>query len=387
MLKRLSITFIFNLLFSLTNHYYKHTLNLIMLCKRGVTMKTFCYEKFDNKHFTYSTLGKSTSVHSHTKRIKDYKIPKYKIREKLSGKFFAIKNKMRHYFKDNNSYFPIPGLSVTNVLGDTCNTMVPQGICVCEEYVLITAYDSLKEYNSVIYVLTNHKLITTLIYDKKTHMGGICYDGTYIWIAEGGNSEHGNEISYIKKEDFFNTINASIELKAKSIGLHGITPLRAKELNYTSFCSFYDNLLWIGTFSTNDTSHIYGYSIINKNNQLSLMPVQYIEAPPKSQGICFYKDNDTTYLCVSTSYGRRHNSVFRCYKLLDYNKQTENHNGINQIFKGNAYKTLILPSMSEQINITKDSIYCIFESGATKYVRTSSRPIGSYCIFDANKIF
>lgn len=342
-----------------------------------------------NTDYTYATTGEDTSVQSYARRIKDYKIAKYKICEKLSHQFWRKKRKFQHFLKDTNSYYPIPGLSVTNILGDICNTMVPQGICVCEDYVLITAYDSLKKYNSVIYVLKNHHIVTTLIYDKKTHMGGICYDGSYIWIAEGGGSAHGNEISYVTKEVFFDTINTSIKLKAKSILLPSITPLRAFGLKYTSFCSFYDNLLWIGSFSTNDTSHLYGYSIIKEKGQLTLKPIRYIEAPPKSQGICFYDDasNNTTYLCVSTSYGRRQDSVFRCYKLIDYAKSTNNFDDLNHILKGKSYKTLTLPSMAEQINIVNNSIYCIFESGASKYVKTSSRPIGSYCIFDAKKIF
>lgn len=342
-----------------------------------------------NMDFIYSTAGENTSIQSHNRRIKDYRISKYRIREKLSFLLWSKNKKMQHYLKETNSYYPIPGLSVTNILGDTCNTMVPQGICVCEDYVLITAYDSLKKFNSVIYVLRNHHIVTTLIYDKKTHMGGICYDGAYIWIAEGGGSAHGNEISYITKEVFFDTIKTAIEFNAKSIALPQITPLIASELTYTSFCSFYDNLLWIGSFNTNDTSHLYGYSIIEECGQLSLKATRYIEAPSKSQGICFYKDtaNNTTCLCVSTSYGRRQDSVFKFYNLLDYKMPTNSFNGVAQILKGSAYKTLTLPSMAEQINIVNDSIYCIFESGAAKYVKTSSRPIGSYCIFDAKKIF
>ena len=350
-------------------------------------MTNFNTNSFNPKDFTYSTLGENTSVQSFNRRIKDYKIPNYRIREKYLGKFFSMKRKMIHYLENTNSYFPIPGLSVTNILGDVCNTMTPQGICTFEKYVLITAYDSLKKYNSVIYVLENHKIIATLIYDKKTHMGGICYDGSYIWIAEGGGSAHGNEISYIKKDDFITTINAAIELNAKSIALNNITSLQARELKYTSFCSFYDNILWIGSFSVDDSSQIYGYSIVNENNHLSLKPVRYIVAPAKAQGICFYKTNDSTHLCVSTSYGRRHNSIFKCYNLSDYNNPMGIHNGIKQNIIGAADKTLVLPPMSEQINISDNYIYCIFESGASKYAKTSSRPIGSYCVFDANKIF
>ena len=358
-----------------------------MLCKRGNYMNAANTSPLTYNNYTYSILGENTSVQSFAPRIKDYKIPSYKVREKRIGRFFSNKYIMSDYLKSTNSYFPIPGLSVTNILGDICNTMVPQGICTFENYVLITAYDSQKIYNSVIYVLENHKIITTLIYDKKVHMGGICYDGSQIWIAEGGGSAHGDEISYITKDNLFSTINTAVELKAKSITLQGINPLRAEKLTYTSFCSFYDNLLWIGSFNEKDTGQIYGYAIINTNNTLSLKPVCYIEAPAKAQGICFYEKEFTKYICVSTSYGRRHNSVFKLYSLPDYYNPMGIYNNVKHIHKGLIYKTLTLPSMSEQINIYNNSIYCIFESGASKYVKTSSRPIGSYCIFDANKIF
>ena len=338
-------------------------------------------------NYTHSTSGSETSISSNARRIKDKKIPHYTIREKNLHLNKTTKHKMSHYFCKDMSYFSIPGLSNTNILGINCDTMVPQGICTCEEYVLITAYDSASKHNSVIYALKDNQLTATLIYDKKVHMGGITYDGSYVWIAEGGGSTHGNEMGAIQKDDFFEAINIAIENNAKSIALKNILTIQADGLNFTSFCTFYDNLLWAGSFSTNTTSHLYGYSIKKENDQLILKPIKYIEMPKKAQGICFYKDNDNTYLCVSTSYGRRYDSIFRCYRLKDYNEPTENHNNIKQVLKNHAYKTLILPPMAEQINIKDEAIYCIFESGANKYIRNSLRPIGSYCIFDAKKIF
>lgn len=340
-----------------------------------------------DSNFIYSTNGNATSTSANARRIKDKKVPHYKIHEKNLHLNKTIKHKMSHYFYEDMSYFSIPGLSNTNILGINCDTMVPQGICTCEDYVLITAYDSAHKHNSVIYTLKNNQLIATLIYDKKVHMGGITYDGTYIWIAEGGGSIHGNELGVIPKEDFFQAIDIAKDNNAKSVALNNIFTLQADGLNFTSFCTFYDNLLWSGSFSTNTTSHLYGYSIEKENEQLILKPTKYIEMPKKAQGICFYKDDDNTYLCVSTSYGRRYDSIFRCYKLNDHTKPTKEHNNIKQILKNHAYKTLILPSMAEQINIKDEAIYCIFESGANKYIRNSSRPIGSYCIFDAKKIF
>jgi len=61
--------------------------------------------------------------------------------------------------------------------------MVPQGICTMGNYVLITAYDSSAQHKSVIYVLDNNNVLkATLVYCNKNHLGGVTYDGTYIWI-------------------------------------------------------------------------------------------------------------------------------------------------------------------------------------------------------------
>lgn len=321
------------------------------------------------------------------RKIKDYKIPKYRVKQKDLIPKKTKRYRMTHYLATEASFYPIPGLTNTSLLDKKCTTMVPQGICTCENYTLTTAYDSEGIHLSAIYVLENNSLIATLVYDNKSHLGGIAYDGSYIWVAEGGGSAHGDEMGAIKKEDFFSAIKMCIESKAESIQLANIIRLRAKELKYTSFCSYHDGILWAGHFSAKTTSHIYGYKACEENGQLFITPVRYIEAPMKTQGICFYAHEDTTYLGVSTSYGRRNNSVFRCYKLKNYNNPSDTYENIPQIRKNSAYRTIILPSMSEQICVKDNTIYCIFESAAYKYLRNSSRPIGSYCIFDAEKVF
>lgn len=112
----------------------------------------------------------------------------------------------------NSDTFGIPGLECTNILGDTCDCMTPQGICVAGDYILITAYCNINAYKddlksnssngsnaeklekeenhskhcSVIYVVSkfSKKYLTTLVLPDKNHVGGIVYDGNYIWVAK-----------------------------------------------------------------------------------------------------------------------------------------------------------------------------------------------------------
>ncbi|MBQ4069415.1 MAG: hypothetical protein IJC76_09195 [Lachnospiraceae bacterium] len=86
-------------------------------------------------------------------------------------------------------------------------------------------------------------------------------------------------------------------------------------------------------------------------------------APKKTQGMCFYKTFDNVYLAFSASWGRL------------------------EIKIGEAYRTITLPSMIEQISINGVFMYCVFESAAKEYVADSVSPIQSYCVFSVNTIF
>jgi len=151
-------------------------------------------------------------------------------------------------------------------------------------------------------------------------------------------------------------------------------------------------------------AHIYGYKIDYAYSTPKLYVDRYVEAPEKTQGICFCKIQGTVYMGISTSYGRGNDSVIRCYKpsyyiLKDY-YDPKHKKTISQILKNDAYRTINMPPMSEQISIRGVAMYCIFESAAYKYlnqhnniiesvlhINHSERPIGSFCIFSTDKIF
>jgi hypothetical protein len=101
-----------------------------------------------NSEYDYSIFGNYTSIMPTARRIRDSKIPNYYVLEKNIISKTSHKNRMVDYLSIYNSYHSLPGLANTNVLGQNCSSMVPQGICTCEEYVLTTAYDASNIYNS-----------------------------------------------------------------------------------------------------------------------------------------------------------------------------------------------------------------------------------------------
>ena len=340
--------------------------------------------------YTYSTDGTRTS----NTLFSEQSINEYDIVEQDVETGKKKYKKMLNYLIDYNTHYTIPGLYNTNVLGKNCKTMIPQGICRMDDYVLVTAYDYNEEYNSVIYVINTSGIVqATLVYNKKCHMGGIAYDGKYVWIAEGGKGKSKNGVGSINKSIILEAIKISKNKNAKSIKLKNIKWTQAKELKSTSFCTYFDNKLWIGTFDKSNNSDIYGYIVNYSSGTPVLTSCRYILTHMKTQGMCFYKDSSSVYLGLSISYGRKNNSEIRCYKLDDYYAPEFRENGVPEIWLESAYIVITFPPMLEQISVQGVFVYAIFESGAKPYVDGSDgkgkakRVMSNYCILSAESIF
>lgn len=80
------------------------------------------------------------------------------------------------YLLQEEDGIAVPGLTYTNLGDFYSSSMVPQGLCMANDYILVTAYDSKKEANSVIYVIANTMMrrgeyLTTIVLPDKNHVG------------------------------------------------------------------------------------------------------------------------------------------------------------------------------------------------------------------------
>jgi len=138
----------------------------------------------------------------------------------------------------------IPGLAATDVMGSISTQMVPQGICIAEDYMLVTAYDNTGA-NSVIYVLsnenpTNRQLMTTIVLPDANHVGGITYDGKRVWIAKSTT----RKCSVID----YDIIKKAAESEENSYYLDDYTQ-NVECGAVASFITYHDNRIWVGTYS------------------------------------------------------------------------------------------------------------------------------------------
>lgn len=104
--------------------------------------------------------------------------------------------------------YEVPGLAPTADDDLTkgyiqCNNLCPQGICFAGDYLLTTAYCMDGIHNSCIFIYNKKsgEYLKTIVLKKKSHVGGVAYDGENIWICHS-DSEDLQRISYSSLKNY-----------------------------------------------------------------------------------------------------------------------------------------------------------------------------------------
>lgn len=288
----------------------------------------------------------------------------------------------------------IPGLENTNILGNECDTMVPQAVCIAEDYMLITAYDGKEKYeedsnlcierdkyNSVIYVLSNlehqsRSYLTTLVLPCKEHVGGIAFDGTNVWISNGNDKISSISYSAVQNAVTQNEDSIAIEFD-KTINID-IKP---------SFMTYYNGNLWVGTHEEKEKGVFNAYDINMLNESDTAVPHFYSHVPSKAQGALFVEIENKPYLLLTRSLGRNTDKDGYISQMEFYAPDlSSSYVNINK-----SQKTLLAPPMIEGITIDGDYIYCCFESASTVYSTIEGNlcdvPVDRICALDTSMLF
>lgn len=254
--------------------------------------------------------------------------------------------------------FIVPGLN-TN--------MTPQGMCDIGDYILISAYDHSKKSNSCIHVIkkSNGKIAKTLyIKGNKTHVGGLAYDGKYVWVANSTNSTLGRiSASDIKNKKDNSTISATN---------FSVTNEKGQKIT-ASFATYSNKTLWVGVFTEKSNSYAYGYTIGS-----SKLTLKYkVQIPDRIQGMVFDSKGN---LILSQSYGRNNPSKILTYDKLSYKTVGKRY----EAKLGKVKYSLTAPPTSQNMFIGKDNLlYILFESAAKCYYEGTSNkakePVDRVC--------
>ena len=256
-------------------------------------------------------------------------------------------------YKKYEDFFKYKSIIIPGLKTDA----VPQGMTYSGNYIYVSAYDFNKDNYSCIHVInkSSGKYVKTVwLKGDYSHVGGIANDGKYLYVA----CSSGSRIGKVKLSKLNSTKNG------KSITLSYIDVKTDKNKKYTASYCTYDirrKVLWVGKFNIDSDDYAYGYKI---NGTKAILKYK-IKTPPKTQGLYF----GAKYVYYSTSYGRNTTShIYRCY--IEDSKDIKDI--INYTY---SIKTDIpSPPTSENIFISNDKLYVLFENASSVYYKNSDNP-------------
>ncbi len=250
-------------------------------------------------------------------------------------------------------------------------TMVPQGMCFVNDYVIFTGYADKYKSPSVIWIKnTADLLLATIELPDKEHVGGVCFDGTYLWIPTKKNV-----IRYIRFSDIEAQIKKGYRLFSLTTAVDDKKKVCAKisiltgEINTgsnrdISTLTYYNGSLYTAEFNggsyKNSNPKLRKFSILlGKNQPTGLKQTSTYPLPNYVQGVQLYKKNNTEYLILSCSFGRDAGSIsqIEVYKLTNPTKNIK----IKNLSKNNEYL------MVEGIALRNGYLYAMTESAAEVY--------------------
>ena len=278
----------------------------------------------------------------------EYSVEHYNYRSNKKAHTLALKD-CDYDFIDE---IDIPGMPETKE-NDFLNNYIfseaqcPQGICITDEYVLITSYSDDKGSLGELMVFDREdgEYLVTLGMDANSHLGGIAFDGENVWVCNSYDTTV-ERISY----DFLSLMaTANSKQVIDATGVVDVFDVG----NKPSCLTYYGGRLWIATHNILFRSKMVAYYYDKKDDRLTSLSTYTI--PARVQGVTF---DASGKVYLSTSYGRNESSYIKCYKSLIALSSRPNRPDI----------TIEMPPGSEELDSVDKRLYVIFESAGEKYL-------------------
>lgn len=288
----------------------------------------------------------------------------------------ALQKSMTDVYDDFNGKtfddrtMPIPGLIQTTFRMEgeerSSTQYIPQGMCRAGQYLLITAYDVRKKYNSVIYAVDadSMKLVSTLTMPNRFHAGGIAFDGENIWMTGETSDKYKGDpfVQYMTYDTFLSHLDESVSVVEEQ-ELSKYIYIK----NKPSFLECDEGKLWVGTYAGKKSSadaYMYGYDIIGEPGDRRLNTIMYsiiAGLDSSAQGADIAGD----YLYVSSSC--KSTSRMKTSFVTRYNLKASQTGTGDYLVEGHEMKRVEVPKMNEEIIVDDSAVYINFESAASRW--------------------
>lgn len=245
----------------------------------------------------------------------------------------------------------------------------PQGICITEDYLLISSYSSTDESPGGIHIFDRQtgSYLAALGMKEDSHLGGLAYDGEAVWVCHS-KSKTLERIPYM-------FIWQIASIKPRAMVDCSALFREYHVLNEPSCIAYDDGKLWVATHTKLFNSKMISYQV----TEGGLRPADTYRIPDKVQGIVFDEEGR---VYISSSYGRKKSSYLKVYASVDdLNKKP-----------GKPMIKVEMPPCSEEIAFAEEKIYVLFESAGEKYLEgtdgkgKSTAPIDQILTIEKNSV-
>lgn len=251
-----------------------------------------------------------------------------------------------HY---ENSYI-LPGLYGKD-LPDLYDDMVVQGFTKAGSYMVVSAYSKSGEHNSVLYVLNRNGVLLHIVdLQFQAHTGGIAYDEdrNLLWITGVGGTVCAVDWDEVMNNEYQGEIITSFDA--------GLVNHNGSKM--ASFLAYDHGELFVGAYVDGASGKLRRYGLSDPATPELLSEV---EIPQRIQGITFAWDEEKNirYMLLSQGYQTEDSALLQFAYSEDiraYIEPQESH---------------VMPEGMEQIAMSANGLYVLFESAARPYRETA----------------
>lgn len=236
---------------------------------------------------------------------------------------------------------------------DRLDDYVVQGLTKAGSLIAISAYSYSGERNSILYVINKDGALQKIVdLGFQAHTGGVAYDEDHdlLWITGASGHVYALSWSAILSDTYQGEI--LVDFDAGLVNHSGA--------HVASFLNLYGGELFVGSYVDGSEGVLKRYDISDPGNVKELSAAAI---PQRIQGITFKEDGD----------GGRTMVLSQSYQIEDshllYFAWREEESAYLE-----PEETHVLPEGAEQIQMTAEGMYLLFESAARPYRATARIP-------------
>lgn len=266
----------------------------------------------------------------------------------------VIRHPQYQYLADNfECAILMPGLYGPEI-PEQCADMIVQGLTKAGNRLAVSAYSKSGESNSILYVTDlSGKLWKIVDLGFKAHTGGIAYDEEHglLWVTGPEGKVYAVSWQDILSDAYQGEILVSFD--------GGLVNHNGSKV--ASFLALSEGELFVGSYVNGAEGALNRYDLSDVHNPRL---VSTVAIPERIQGITFKRD---------AAQGKR-------YMLLSQGYQTEDSHLLKFLYEEQTQRyeepveTNTLPEGAEQIQMTADGMYILFESAVRPYRATARIP-------------